>query len=80
MQAMNTSISRSMWTANPGYIVRDGTRMASHFKKEFTYDQEEVRSSGPVYCSQVHSKRAGEVQDGGGCKIMWNVIMPGEGV
>jgi hypothetical protein len=40
---MNTSISKSMWTSNPGYVVRDGTRMASHFKKEFTYDQEEVR-------------------------------------
>jgi hypothetical protein len=43
---MNTSISKSMWTSNPGYVVRDGTRMASHFKKEFTYDQEEVSSRG----------------------------------
>lgn len=39
---MNTSISKSMWTSNPGYIVRDGARMASAFKKDFVYDEEEV--------------------------------------
>lgn len=39
---MATTISKSMWSSNPGYIVRDGAHMTSAFKTDFTYDQEEV--------------------------------------
>ena len=42
LQAMSTSISQNMWTSNPGYLARDGVKMTSNFKKDFTYDQEEV--------------------------------------
>ena len=36
------SRSKNMWTSNPGYIVRDGPRMASTTHRDFVYDQEEV--------------------------------------
>jgi hypothetical protein len=34
-----------MWTSNPGYIVRDGPKMASTTHKDFVYDDEEVWTS-----------------------------------
>eukprot|EP00967_Tisochrysis_lutea_P147569 scaffold280646_cov18-Tisochrysis_lutea.AAC.1 len=42
IQAMNSSISRSMWTSNPGYLERNGAQLASTFKKDFVYDQDEA--------------------------------------
>mmetsp|Transcript_4512 Transcript_4512/g.7632 ORF Transcript_4512/g.7632 Transcript_4512/m.7632 type:complete len:155 (+) Transcript_4512:178-642(+) len=59
---MNSTISKSLWSqSNPGYIVRDGQHMASSFKKEFVYDQEEVdymRSLG--YLDKTHNRRRDE--------------------
>lgn len=41
-QAMSMSISKNMWTANPGYLVRDGARTASVTKKDYVWDQDEI--------------------------------------
>ncbi|KAG2451365.1 hypothetical protein HYH02_003968 [Chlamydomonas schloesseri] len=41
-QALSLSISKHMWTANPGYIVRDGPRTASVMKKDYVWDEEEI--------------------------------------
>lgn len=42
--AMNLSISKHMYSASaPGYIVRDGPRLASTMKKDYVWDEEEVR-------------------------------------
>lgn len=35
-------LSRSQWISNPGWIPRDGVRQASSFKKDFTWDMEEL--------------------------------------
>lgn len=45
-QSIALTTSKNMWTSNPGYIVRDGARMASTTHKDFVYDQEEVRPAG----------------------------------
>ena len=45
-QSIALTTSKNMWTSNPGYIVRDGARMASTTHKDFVYDQEEVRAAG----------------------------------
>lgn len=41
-QSMHLSISKNMWTSNPGYIVRDGPHMASTMKQDYVWDQEEI--------------------------------------
>uniref|UniRef100_A0A7S0X074 Uncharacterized protein n=1 Tax=Chlamydomonas leiostraca TaxID=1034604 RepID=A0A7S0X074_9CHLO len=58
IQSMNTSISKHMWTCNPGYLVRDGPHMTSASKRDFTYDQEELaylRAQG--YLEKTHNRR-----------------------
>ncbi len=49
IQMMNNSISKHMWTSNPGYLVRDGSHMTSRFKQDFVYDEEEVRGRAPQH-------------------------------
>lgn len=41
-QLMATTISKNMWTSNPGYIPRDGARITSTFKQDYVWDQDEV--------------------------------------
>ena len=41
-QLLSLSISKNMWTSNPGYIVRNGPTLCSHMKSEFVYDEDEV--------------------------------------
>lgn len=35
-------LSRSMWISNPGYLQREGSKMASFFKTNFVWNQDEV--------------------------------------
>lgn len=44
--SLGASLSRNMWTSNPGYVARDGARMASTAHQDFTYDEDEVGSRG----------------------------------
>ena len=46
-----------MWTSNPGYIVRDGARMASTSQRDFVYDQEEVGSKLDKAWTEIYNKR-----------------------
>lgn len=41
--ALGESLSRNMWRSNPGYVMREGPMMASTFKQDYAYDEEEVR-------------------------------------
>ncbi|KAF5832031.1 hypothetical protein DUNSADRAFT_12211 [Dunaliella salina] len=61
IQAMNSSISRSLWPSNPGYLERNGAQMASTFKKDFVYDQDEVEYMKSLgYMDKKHNRRKDE--------------------
>ena len=41
--ALTTTISKSIYqTSNPGYIVRDGSKLAGTTHKDYVYDEEEI--------------------------------------
>ena len=42
--AMGTILSKNMWTSNPGYVIRDGSHMASSAHQDYVWDQEAVSS------------------------------------
>eukprot|EP00879_Flechtneria_rotunda_P009951 GHRR01010407.1.p1 GENE.GHRR01010407.1~~GHRR01010407.1.p1 ORF type:complete len:162 (+),score=56.61 GHRR01010407.1:339-824(+) len=37
--SMATSMSKSMWTSNPGYVLRNGAHMASATHKDYIWDE-----------------------------------------
>ncbi|KIY97029.1 flagellar associated protein [Monoraphidium neglectum] len=39
---MGTTMSKSIWTCNPGYVLRDGARMASTTHSDYVWDDEAV--------------------------------------
>lgn len=41
--SIGTSISKHMWTSNPGYVLRDGSRMASTEHQAYVWSDEEVK-------------------------------------
>jgi hypothetical protein len=51
---MGTTMSKSIWTCNPGYVLRDGARMASTTHSDYVWDDEAVRRAG-----QAGSRRGG---------------------
>lgn len=51
--AMATSISKSMWTSNPGYVLRDGPSMTSSTHQAYAYDTEAVSASMRCWGSGV---------------------------
>lgn len=40
--SMATTMSKSMWTSNPGYIMRDGAHMASSTHQDYVWDEQAV--------------------------------------
>eukprot|EP00195_Chlamydomonas_chlamydogama_P006944 CAMPEP_0202890078 /NCGR_PEP_ID=MMETSP1392-20130828/594_1 /ASSEMBLY_ACC=CAM_ASM_000868 /TAXON_ID=225041 /ORGANISM="Chlamydomonas chlamydogama, Strain SAG 11-48b" /LENGTH=146 /DNA_ID=CAMNT_0049573569 /DNA_START=207 /DNA_END=650 /DNA_ORIENTATION=+ len=60
-QSLSLTISKNMWTSNPGYIVRDGARMTSTSKQDFVYDEEEVEfMKQQGYLNKNHNRRRDE--------------------
>jgi hypothetical protein len=43
-----TTMSKNMWTSNPGYVLRDGAHMASSMHKDYVWDEDAVSSKGVV--------------------------------
>mmetsp|Transcript_34169 Transcript_34169/g.61620 ORF Transcript_34169/g.61620 Transcript_34169/m.61620 type:complete len:157 (-) Transcript_34169:369-839(-) len=41
-QAISLTMSRNMWTSNPGYIVHNGPTMCSTMKRDYAYDTDEI--------------------------------------
>ena len=42
-QTLANTISKSMWTSNPGYIVRDGPRLSSVGQSDYVWDEEAIQ-------------------------------------
>jgi hypothetical protein len=45
-QRLASVMSKSMWTCNPGYVMRDGPRMASTAHSDYVWDDEGVSHAG----------------------------------
>ncbi len=45
--ALGTSLSKHLWTSNPGYVLREGARMASSAHQDYVWRDEEVSSPQP---------------------------------
>ncbi|MEW5299366.1 MAG: hypothetical protein WDW38_004609 [Sanguina aurantia] len=59
--AMGLCISKAMLKSIPGYLTRDGPRMASQMKRDYVYDAEEVeymRSLG--HLDKTHNRKRDE--------------------
>jgi hypothetical protein len=60
--ALCNTISKSIYqTSNPGYIVRDGSKMAGTTHKDYVYDEEEVawmKEQG--FFDKTHNRRRDE--------------------
>jgi hypothetical protein len=39
-----TTMSKNMWTSNPGYVLRDGAHMASSMHRDYVWDEDAVSS------------------------------------
>ncbi|KAF6259233.1 flagellar associated protein [Scenedesmus sp. NREL 46B-D3] len=54
-----TTMSKNMWTSNPGYVLRDGAHMASSTHKDFVWDEDAVafmKAQGE-FNKQFHKRR-----------------------
>eukprot|EP00775_Hariotina_reticulata_P011659 gene11659-11802_t len=54
-----TSMSKNMWTSNPGYVLRDGPHMTSATHQDFAWDEQAVafmKAQGE-FGKQHHRKR-----------------------
>ena len=60
--ALTTTISKSIYqTSNPGYIVRDGSKLAGTTHKDYVYDEEEIafmKEQG--FFDKTHNRRRDE--------------------
>lgn len=61
VESMTLATSKSMWTSNPGYIVRDGSKLASVSQQDFVYNQEEIEfMKQQGYLNKTHNRRRDE--------------------
>jgi hypothetical protein len=55
-QALAAALSKHTWPSNPGYVLRDGPRMASVTHQDYTWDAEAVRRRLPRSALARHSR------------------------
>lgn len=63
-QCMADSLSRNMWTSNPGYIIRNGTTLTSLTKSDYDWKQEEIEKMKHFgEFQKQHNRRKDEFTD-----------------